>query len=260
MLGFLSLGIKDNQRHRLEILLTRNNLFKTLFLKEIKIKHLNQNCNDIEKSRKKKQKKSNIDAILYREILSDYILPFGASNYDLDFKLHPDNDPKHRYLLCTTFLNFYNIVWIKFPPKSPDLNPIKLMWNELKQHVRKRMILSEADAEMATKDFEKSLTKEKCQNYINHLKVIKVVIERNGDWSNFLITDSMKKLINQLNKMFCKLFQNIQNIDSDSKLIKSCILVYEKISDSDSYLKLTLEKLIKNKNCHVLSSKHSLTR
>ncbi|RNA41256.1 hypothetical protein BpHYR1_042542 [Brachionus plicatilis] len=32
------------------------------------------------------------------------------------------------------------------------------------------MILSEADAEMAVKDFEKSLTKEKCQNYINHLK------------------------------------------------------------------------------------------
>ncbi|RNA38623.1 Transposable element Tcb1 transposase [Brachionus plicatilis] len=92
--------------------------------------------------------KSNMDAILYREILSDYLLPFGASNYDLDFKLHQDNDPKHRSLLCTTFLNVNNIVWIKSPPKSPDLNAIELMWNELKQHVRKRMILSEADAEI----------------------------------------------------------------------------------------------------------------
>ncbi|RNA37155.1 hypothetical protein BpHYR1_026053, partial [Brachionus plicatilis] len=43
---------------------------------------------------------------------------FAASNYDLDFKLHQDNDPIE-------------------------------LWIELKQHVRKRMILSEADAEMA---------------------------------------------------------------------------------------------------------------
>ncbi|RNA27374.1 hypothetical protein BpHYR1_003526, partial [Brachionus plicatilis] len=39
---------------------------------------------------------SSMDAILYRVILSDYLLPFGASNYDLDFKLHQDNEPKHR--------------------------------------------------------------------------------------------------------------------------------------------------------------------
>ncbi|RNA41779.1 hypothetical protein BpHYR1_052357 [Brachionus plicatilis] len=37
----------------------------------------------------------NMHAILYREKLSDYLLRFGASNYDLDFKLHQDNDPKH---------------------------------------------------------------------------------------------------------------------------------------------------------------------
>ncbi|RNA28077.1 hypothetical protein BpHYR1_049234 [Brachionus plicatilis] len=36
----------------------------------------------------------------------------AASNYDLDFKLYQDNDPKHRSLLCTTFLNVNNIVWV----------------------------------------------------------------------------------------------------------------------------------------------------
>ncbi|RMZ93582.1 hypothetical protein BpHYR1_042221 [Brachionus plicatilis] len=33
-------------------------------------------------------------------------------------------------------------------------------------------------------EFEKTLTPEKCQNYINHLKkVIKIVIEKEGGWS-----------------------------------------------------------------------------
>ncbi|RNA22249.1 hypothetical protein BpHYR1_011426 [Brachionus plicatilis] len=57
---------------------------------------------------------------------------------------------------------------IKSPPKSPDFNLIELIWNELKQHVRKRMILTEADAKMAKlyKSFKK------------------VVLAKNGDCSN----------------------------------------------------------------------------
>ncbi|RNA13180.1 hypothetical protein BpHYR1_000405 [Brachionus plicatilis] len=85
--------------------------------------------------------RSNIDAKLYQEILSDYLSIFGASNNDLDFKLHQDNDPKHRSLFL------------------PILNPIELIWNELKQYVRQRIILSEADAEMAIKEIKGLLLK-----------------------------------------------------------------------------------------------------
>ncbi|RMZ97916.1 hypothetical protein BpHYR1_033817 [Brachionus plicatilis] len=69
-------------------------------------------------------------------------------------------------LYCATFLNFNNIAWIKSPLKSSYLNPIELMRNELKQHVRKRMILSETDAEMTE---------------------IKVILEKNENWSNHRI-------------------------------------------------------------------------
>ncbi|RNA36174.1 hypothetical protein BpHYR1_049353 [Brachionus plicatilis] len=44
----------------------------------------------------------NMNSELYREILGDYLMPFG----------------------------------IKSPPKSPDINPIDLFWNELKVFVR----------------------------------------------------------------------------------------------------------------------------
>ncbi|RNA15871.1 Transposable element Tcb2 transposase [Brachionus plicatilis] len=54
---------------------------------------------------------SNLDSILYREILAQNLLPFGAINYDFWFKLHQDNDPKHRSKICTNFLEKNNVYW-----------------------------------------------------------------------------------------------------------------------------------------------------
>ncbi|CAF0894361.1 unnamed protein product [Brachionus calyciflorus] len=98
---------------------------------------------------------------------------FGAAKYDLEFKLHQDNDPKHNSFLCRSFLNLNNIDWIKSPPKSPDLNPIELVWNELKDFVRKKMIGTGTDASTAIREFEKLMTPEKCMRYINHLKKVR---------------------------------------------------------------------------------------
>ncbi|RNA38767.1 hypothetical protein BpHYR1_014796 [Brachionus plicatilis] len=56
----------------------------------------------------------------------------------------------------------------KSPPKLLDLNPIEVIWNEMKEFVRKRNIQNDEEAV-------------KCQAYINHLKknkVIKIVIKK----------------------------------------------------------------------------------
>ncbi|RNA15128.1 hypothetical protein BpHYR1_044853 [Brachionus plicatilis] len=48
-----------------------------------------------------------MNAELYREILSDYFLPFGASNYDLYFKLHQDNDQNNKASFFNTHICFF---------------------------------------------------------------------------------------------------------------------------------------------------------
>ena len=64
------------------------------------------------------------------------------------------------------------------------MNPIELVWHEMKDFIRKRFCKTTEETINAINDFNETLTKEKCQNYIRKLrKVIEIVIENNGDWS-----------------------------------------------------------------------------
>ena len=59
-----------------------------------------------------------------------------------------------------------------------------MMWADLKRHVRKHTCTSIIEVMEAVKEFQKGLTPEKCQNYINRLhSVIDTVIRKKGAWS-----------------------------------------------------------------------------
>jgi len=58
-----------------------------------------------------------------------------------------DNDPKHTSKLCSNYLQreeesgaLKMMVW---PPQSPDLNPIELLWDELDRRVRRVCLTSQ---------------------------------------------------------------------------------------------------------------------
>jgi transposase len=68
---------------------------------------------------------------------------------------------------------------MKSPPSSPDLNPIELVWHDLKQHVRKCRCTTEKEIIQACQEFQNKMTPEYCQKYINKLKeVIQIVIKK----------------------------------------------------------------------------------
>ena len=56
----------------------------------------------------------------------------------------------------------------------------------MKQYLRLNKCTTHEETASKIHEFRDSLTLKKCQNYINNIKqVIKQVIHKRGDWSNF---------------------------------------------------------------------------
>ncbi|RMZ96616.1 Transposable element Tcb1 transposase [Brachionus plicatilis] len=97
--------------------------------------------------------------------------------YDLSFNLQKETKEEQRN--CLIFLNegpIFQTIIGKSPPKSLDLNPIEMIWNEKKEFVRKRNIQNDEETVEEILEFQRKLTPAKCQAYINHLKKNKEII------------------------------------------------------------------------------------
>ena len=118
-----------------------------------------------------------------QEILDKTLLLFIRASFPDGHRFQQDNDPKHTSRMAKTFMETNGINWWETPAESPDLNPIEMLWHELKHFLR-------TEVKPTTKDkllggiwrfWRERMTVEKCQKYINHLqKVMPIVIQREG--------------------------------------------------------------------------------
>ena len=73
------------------------------------------------------------------------------------------------------------------PAESPDMNPIEMLWHELKSFLR-RIVKPKNKEELVEgiQQFWQTVTPEKCQRYIGHLqKVMPEVIRCQGKASGY---------------------------------------------------------------------------
>ena len=71
----------------------------------------------------------------------------------------------------------YKIKKVRAPANSPDLNPIELIWSDLKHFIRRKFCSNWDQVRLAIHEYYQTLTPEKCSNFIDTLhQVVNYII------------------------------------------------------------------------------------
>ena len=115
-------------------------------------------------------------------IIKETLLPFIRERFPDGHRFQQDNNPKHRSRMTRNFMDRNGINYPKWPAQSPDLNPIEMVWAQMKAHKNKMEPRTKDELSKCFNDFWSStMTVELCNKYIDHLyKVVPVVPRMNG--------------------------------------------------------------------------------
>ncbi|GAU87425.1 hypothetical protein RvY_00266 [Ramazzottius varieornatus] len=80
-----------------------------------------------------------------------------------------DNDPKHKPMLVSNWLNKYHTKQLFWAPYSPDLNPIEHLWAEVERRLRKIELKNIGQLEEAIVEVWYNIEPEFCRNLVHSM-------------------------------------------------------------------------------------------
>ncbi|KAK3550047.1 hypothetical protein QTP86_019146 [Hemibagrus guttatus] len=127
-----------------------------------------------------------MNSAVYQKILKENVRP---SVSDLKLKrtwvLQQDNNPKHTSKSTSEWLKKNKMKTLEWPSQSPDLNPIEMLWHDLKKVVHARKPSNVAELQQFCKDEWAKIPPQRCNRLIASYRkrLIAVVAAKGGPTS-----------------------------------------------------------------------------
>ncbi len=120
----------------------------------------------------------HLNATAYPSVVADHVHPFMTTVYpSSDGSFQQDNAPCHKaQIILDWFLEHFNeFTLLKWPPQSPDINPIEHLWDVVEQEIC-IMELRDAIMSLWTK-----ISEECFQHLVESIpQIIKAVLKAKG--------------------------------------------------------------------------------
>ncbi|KAK3525999.1 hypothetical protein QTP70_011800 [Hemibagrus guttatus] len=127
-----------------------------------------------------------MNSAVYQKILKENVRP-SVCDHKLKrtWVLQQDNDPKHTSKSTSEWLKKNKMKTLEWPSQSPDLNPIEMLWHDLKKVVHARKPSNVSELQQFCKDEWAKIPPQRCNRLIASYRkrLIAIVAAKGGPTS-----------------------------------------------------------------------------